>query len=425
MPETFVEAFQKSVLRNGSLAAVETSAGLALSYAQLDFLANEKAASFESGIIEICEPRSVEFLVSLLAVWKAGKTALILDPEWPTSRLDRIRQHAGDDLSKEESDAAYLIYTSGTTGLPKGVLVSHRGLVSMLKTQIEAFRLLPQKRVYWMNGVAFDASISDIGTALLSGATIVIDAEMDHTRLIERWKTHQVTHVDVPPAMLPLLDPEAIPPCLESVAIGGMVAKPESVRRWAEKVHLVNVYGPTEATICTSYSICDSQWDSPLIGRPIPGIVYRIDPINSELIIEGDGVALGYHRDASLTAERFDGRRYRTGDRVRKLDDGQYVFLGRIDRQVKVHGKLVCPEEIERALLSHPSVDHCEVSLGQGRHLVADVVSRVDQLILKRFVEDQLPHWMVPSEWRFQNQVKLGSSGKPEGLTKTESLLQS
>src|SRR5262249_33003718 len=146
----------------------------------------------------------------------------------------------------------------------------------------------------------FDASISDIGTALLSGATLVVP-DGPPTRVREQIARHGITHVDLPPALLArIADP---PACLETVVIGGEVAPAAIVRPLAARVRVVNVYGPTEATICTSLCVCDARWSRALLGDPIAGMRYHIE--DGELLIEGPGLALGYVARPEIEAARF------------------------------------------------------------------------------------------------------------------------
>lgn len=182
----------------------------------------------------------------------------------------------------------------------------------------------------------------------------------------------RITHIDLPPSVLSLLDATACPPLLRTIIIGGEVCPPEVVRQWAKRVRVVNVYGPTEATVCTSLGVCDPEtWSRPLLGQPLAGITYRVldedlAPVETgQLFIGGVGLARGYRRQPELTATKFitqSGERlYATGDRVILQPDGEYEFLGRIDRQFKRRGQLVEPEEIEACLQKHPSVQRAAV----------------------------------------------------------------
>ncbi len=300
-------------------------------------------------------------------------------------------------------------------GKPKGVLVPHGGLVTMLESQIEAFQLSANSRSYWMHGTAFDASISDVGTVLLTGATLVMDRDIPFGDLVNRWSQLEISHVDLPPALLADLDADLAPKSLRTIVVGGQVCDVSAVRYWSKRCRVVNVYGPTEATVCTSWAICDPSWNKPDIGRPVPGITYSVDEMSGELSITGAGVALGYWRNPALTEQVFSTdqhgvRTYRTRDRVRRLPDGGFEFLGRLDRQLKIHGRLIHPEEIEQVLA--PVKTHV---LGLNGCLAICVEGDAGS---RPFLEDQLkralPEWMIPSLWRFVVEIERLPNGKPD-----------
>jgi amino acid adenylation domain-containing protein/thioester reductase-like protein len=418
-----------------------------LSYAELWQRSGDIAGSMTGrGLIGICLPRSADFIATLLGVWRRGAEALIMDPDWPEERrsliveecqplriitpesLAELRPFNGEVQHRsDEQDAAYVIYTSGSSGRPKGVRVAHRGLVPMLRAQIAAFELHADSRAFWMLGVGFDASLSDIGTALLSGATLCFTEPRPQTveELVAALEHWQVTHLDLPPAWLPHL-PVGRSESLHVIILGGEVAAVEAVRGWSQRVKLINVYGPTEATVCTSLGQCGADWRRPLIGQPLPGVEYRIRQVGSnvnvgELIISGDQVALGYPWAQDLHEQRFSahGRSYSTGDLVRLCDDGEWEFLGRVDRQIKLRGRLLCPEEVEACLLRHAAVERCWVTLvvRNGRPMLVGVVQSsvpAQALLpdLQRYCSEALPSWMIPRSWSVWRDFPEMSQGK-------------
>lgn len=440
--DDFISAFVLVAECRSEEVAIETRGGRAITYSGLLNAAGrlaETMASIDADHVALNMPRSAEFVAGLLATWMAGKVALILDPDWPEARmrvvLDRARP--GLVLNQEEinwdgvssgretsflpadpDSPAYVIHTSGSTGQPKGVVVPHRGLCPMLMEQIEAFRLRRGARCYWMHGVAFDASVSDIGTALLSGATLCIDPDIDYAGLLEVWRDMSITHVDLPPALLGDLRPEQAPSSLETIIVGGQVCDPLAIRQWTRVVRIVNVYGPTEATVCSSLVVCDEDWSRPLIGSPVADVEYEMNEETGELLIVGQGVALGYLDDPELTAERFSARGskrvFHTRDRVKRLPDGNYEFMGRLDRQVKVHGRLVHPEEVERRLQEMPQVREAVVSVFDGSLAACVSPSSLSRSGLIDGLRENLPDWMCPSLWRFVDVVPYGENGKPD-----------
>ncbi|QEL14664.1 peptide synthetase [Limnoglobus roseus] len=412
-------------------------------------------------------PRSAEFVAAAIGCWRTGAAFLPLDARWPTDRLEFIVRDSGLLLAVAvgpqaaelrrlgvttlDPDApfdlvttspiygpnrlAYAVYTSGSTGRPKGVLVEHRGIVNLLDAQIAAFDLTPGSRALWVLSPAFDASVSDIGTALLAGATLCVEPDddlRDPVRLIRLLRDRAITHVDLPPALLGVLDPAELPPSLRTVVIGGEPAPAEAVRRWAARVRVVNVYGPTEATVCTSLGACDPvTWADPLLGRPIPGIRYQVlddewNPVPpggvGELFITGVGLARGYLNRPDLTAVKFPtvrGERwYRTGDRVRRRPDGEFVFVGRADRQFKLRGQLVEPGEVEARLLELPGVREAAVvrRAAGDRVAIVAVVAASDEGLSATAISEHLartvPPWMVPQRVEFLPTLPRTTAGK-------------
>lgn len=302
------------------------------------------------------------------------------------------RDSAGPPLPTSHNwpnDLAYVVYTSGSTGQPRGVEVTHANVLPMLQAQVDAFVMNDACRCLWMLSPASDASISDWGTCLLGGGTLFIESDeqlRDPASLTRLMHDRQITHVDLPPPLLPLLSPSQMPTSLRTIVIGGEACPPAIVRHWARSVRVVTVYGPTEATVCTSLCVCDPEkWDEPLLGKALPGVIYLVLDNNQhyvghvgtgELYVGGRCLARGYRNRRDLISEKFvwhyGQRYYRTGDRVRRRPDGELVFLGRNDRMVKIHGILVEPEEIEIPLRETPGIHEAAV-IAQDAGLVAFV----------------------------------------------------
>ncbi len=445
--ESFVRNLAHVVAEYGTRIAIETARGRRLTYAQLWRRALELRMIFEAqgvcrgDIVVLSLPRSPDLVAGWIATWLCEAVVLPLEATMPEGRRNHIIQEVrprfvlrdegviADGLPRGNVPAsnlpapAYLIYTSGSSGQPKGVLVSHTGLTALLKTQIECFRIGPTSRCLWMHGTGFDASLSDIGTALLGGATLCFDEETPHDlSLIERLR---ITHVDLPPSLLPHLEEKME---LQTIVIGGEVCAAEVLRRWAGRTRLINVYGPTEATICTSMIVCDQDWDRAWIGQPIDGVEYRVigedgrEAEVGELCISGRCVALGYPWQSALSAERFinGGSTYRTGDLVKRHGCGGYEFLGRVDRQFKLRGRLICPEEIECALLENELVKRAYVlpiPLGSRVQLAAWIESTADAHLLREKLTGKLPQWMIPTRWEIADFMPCLSNGKPDTET--------
>ncbi|MEV7629532.1 amino acid adenylation domain-containing protein, partial [Actinoplanes sp. NPDC089786] len=374
--------------------------GRCLSYRGLDQAANAVAWSLvESGVrpgdvVALMLPRSVDLVVALLGVVKAGAAYLPVDPELPAERVALMT--AGAALTVTEpftgagrvdapavvvspSSAAYVIYTSGSTGTPKGVVVPHRGLAALAAANASRLVVDSSSRVLQLSSPSFDAMMMELMMAFGAGAELVVapagpvvGAELGSLLAGER-----ITHTLIPPSVLATV-PEASLPSLRTLLVGGEACPPALMKRWAEGRLMVNGYGLTEATVCTTLSDRLSVGGGVPIGRPIVGTwAYVLDErlrrvpsgVPGELYVGGASVALGYVNRAGLTGERFvadpygpaGARMYRTGDVVRWAADGQVEFAGRADDQVKIRGLRVEPGEVEAALAEHPLVDQAAV----------------------------------------------------------------
>ena len=442
---TFAHAFLEAAAKCPAHPAVVSDEGT-LTYAELVARARRHAGTLANRGVEPGDvvahvlPRSERSVIAMIGGWLAGAAIAPMDAEWPRARIENAvgrvsarvvvsREPDGDWLVDDDGapltdvvdrngdDLAYLITTSGSTGAPKVVRVAHRGLVPVLRAQIAAFELGPDARTLWMLSPSFDASLSDVGTALLSGATLVIasrEAQRGGADLLRALRSHRITYVDLPPALLATIDPAELPASLRTVVIGGEAAPPARVRAWARRVRMLDVYGPTEATICTHVARCDEiEWTESRLGAPLPFVRQRVE--DGELLLGGLSLALGYD-DAALEAARFvmrDGERwFRTGDRVATRDDGALVLSGRVDRQRKLAGRLVSPEEIELRLSTHAAVREAAVVIDQAPIAFIVTASEVTDAALRVHVRAALPGWMTPSRFVRLDALPRTTSGK-------------
>jgi|GEM_PF-2758672 len=402
--------------------------------------------------------KSNEFVVAQIACWIAGIAFLPLDIDWPEQRkhlaIKTAKCHLlafsedstvltkllcetanipsfsiSTDPSTSESintidvaacshDAdeclAYTIFTSGSTGEPKGIAVSFSGLTSIIQQQISTINCEPLERTLWLHHVCFDASIADIWVTLLAGSTLVADTTLNPVDILEYVEKHYITYVDLPASLMPLLLPEKAPCHLKTMLVGGEVISLDILKVWCQQVRLVIAYGPSEASICTSMHVfTGSEEQSGYIGKPIDGIEYFVVDENDqqcavgELIIAGKGVALGYLNASAKNQARFfhvDNQRcYRTGDLVQKTHSN-YRFIGRVDRQFKLNGKLICPEEIENVLLNHPQVYEAYVFLNHKQtpaKYCIGISTPLRRLELIAWMKAFLPLWMCSPHWLF------------------------
>ncbi|HEV8116266.1 MAG TPA: non-ribosomal peptide synthetase, partial [Acidimicrobiales bacterium] len=475
--------------------------GRSLTYAELDARASRVGHHLRSlGVgpnarVGVCLPRSLDLAVALLAVLKAGGGCVPLDPTYPPERLaflvgdaglavvltaDALAGRlpaAGVRLLRLDTDAedwaglpatpppsevgpghvAYVIYTSGSTGQPKGVLLTHRGLVNHHRVAADLYALAPGDRVLQFCSIGFDASIEEIFPTWAAGATVVLRSD-DVPILGRAWldwlAAERISVLNLPTAYwhewardLDRLG-EVVPEHVRLVVVGGEKALGPAYRTWlrvgGDRRRWVNAYGPTEATCMTT------TWERPAgggpedepdgpdppIGRPLPNTTARVvderdEPVATgvpgELLVGGVGLARGYLNHPELTAERFvddpDGepgaRLYRTGDLVRWLANGDLEYVGRMDGQVKIRGFRVELGEVEAALARHPSVAEAVVVARQDppgdRRLVAYVVAAdaaPDHRDLRRFLSERLPDHMVPSSIVTLDVLPLTPNGK-------------
>ena len=393
--------------QHGARIAIEDSEGGGVTYAALSARVREAAAGIAAGsIVELDAARTVDFVVGCLAAWHADAAWIPIDACEPAARRAAMREAlAARDAALDR--LAYVIATSGSSGAPKLVMIAHRGLPALLDAQIAAFALAPGDRALWLHAPRFDASVSDWGTVLAAGATLVLpsrEALAAPDRLHGELAARGITHVDLPPALLAYVPPADPPPGLRVVVLGGEPCPIEPLRALARRVRVVVVYGPTEATVCSSLVVVDpARWSRPLIGDPLPGVVYQV--VDGELWIGGACLALGYAGDPAATARSFverDGvRLYRTGDRVEPADGG-LAFVGRIDRQRKLAGVRIELDDLEAALRRAPGVREAAVVIaapgGVGR---ARVVAYVDgdavPADVRAWMRREAPAGMVPA----------------------------
>ena len=445
--------------------AIVENGSKAMSYRQLWEKAQRMATflriqSSDSRFIGISLLKSAAYVVSMMGCWMAGKAFVPIGLDLPIARRKYILEHADIDVCIDEEaykaamdcamaetiadnhseDPAYIIYSSGTTGSPKGILVGHAGLCNLARCQRKMFAVDHQARYLFFLSTNFDASVSDILVTLTSGATLIIEQmsrEELASALYEIIDRRKVTHTDIPPSLLKLLVPDLCPNCLQTIVIGGEPADVETVREWSKKVRLINVYGPTEATVCTSMCRCDAGWKIPLLGKVLDNTSYkvyadgRLDADDGELWISGIGLAIGYYKNEELTRKKFpvvDGvRYYRTSDHVRVVDDGDLMFVGRIDRQVKFHGQLIELEEIEKTLLRNRNVVSAvvvkrRINENNDKDAIIAFIQPMDQHVetaelerqLRQCCRHHLPKWMMPSFFEFVEQMPLTPTGKTD-----------
>ena len=319
--------------------------------------------------------------------------AVAARPGTPVTDADRI-------APLRPAHPAYVIYTSGSTGTPKGVTITQRGFVNLTVGQ-ERFGVRPGDRFSQFTSPGFDAFCQEWTSALVNGAALVIvPAERRMGTELAVFLTEQgVTHVTLPPPVVAELPPGSLP-TVAMLDVGGDVCSPELVRHWARGRAMFNTYGPTESTVDAASTAVDAaSWtgrpetEQVPVGRPLPNIrafvldhgLRPVPPgVAADLYVASAGLARGYLGRPSLTAERFVAcpfgpageRMYRTGDLARWTADGQLMFCGRADDQVKLRGFRIELGEVEAVLTAHPKVGRAVAAISRedrpgDRRLVA------------------------------------------------------
>ncbi|HJT95680.1 MAG TPA: amino acid adenylation domain-containing protein, partial [Mycobacterium sp.] len=468
------ELFEEQVARSPDAVAV-VFGGESLSYRELNERANGVAWRLRSlgvgpeTLVGVCVDRSVELVVGLLAVLKAGGGYVPLDPVYPVARLaymlsdsrasvvltssDLVGHLGGIDAEMvaldgdwplvaenpvnvaAPSNLAYCIYTSGSTGKPKGVGLQHANAVAFVAWARRAFSGEELARVLFSTSMCFDLSIFELFVPLAAGGAVV---------LVHNALALSESVVSPGPALLNTVPSAAqallhAPASLAGVQVINLAGEPlrrELVDRLAAaapQARVYNLYGPTEYTTYSTF--CAVEGTSPItVGRPVANtqvfiLDQRLEPapigVAGEIYLAGAGLARGYWQRPELTAEKFvpnpfgppGSRMYKTGDLARFTRDGDVDFLGRIDHQVKIRGYRIELGEIENALLRCEHVRETVVVVGPDplgeRQLIAYLVGDdTAEATIPTQLRADLPDFMVPSVVIFLERLPLTPNGK-------------
>lgn len=465
--------------------------GLALTYAELDRRSNRLAHHLRAiGVdaearVGLCLRSTADWIVGALAILKAAGTYVPLDPAYPRERIaymcrdaqlravlltgdvaDAVPDGCGrlvavDELEDELASRpagrlggaidpdrlAYVMYTSGSTGQPKGVAVTHRNVVRLVR-DTNYIDIRPDDGVAQAANISFDAATFEAWGALLNGARLVGIALEDllvPDRLRHELLANEVDILFLTTSLARQIAADSPEVCasVRHLTFGGEQADAQMVARLRAACpdsEIVNAYGPTEGTTYSTTHRCDGELpdlgDAVPIGRPVSNTrAYVLDGylqpmpagLVGELYLGGDGVARGYLDRPRETADRFvpdpfadqpGGRLYRTGDLARQRPDGTIEFMGRVDNQVKVRGFRVEPGEIEQSLRASGGLRDVIVrsdvdERGEVR-LVAYVVPEGDRDAdeIRSDARRRLPEHMVPSAFVVLAHLPLNANGK-------------
>jgi len=423
--------------------------------------------------------REINYIIAIWGILKAGAIYIPIDVNYPLSRKNYIvtdsklqllisdTNHVFDfdffegtvfaldvefeakkydttvNINITSKDAAYIIYTSGSTGSPKGVLISHLALNNYANFGKENY-LKPSLRNYdfgWFTSPSFDLTITSLFLSIIKGGTIHIFSETLHTiKILESYLRQGISCIKLTPSHINLLKGfELEETTLEMVVVGGEALKKVQVDillKLNPKITIYNEYGPTEATVgCMISEINSTNADKIItIGKPIQNVEIYIlnkkqklvsEGVLGELYIGGQGLALGYFNRPELTAEKFiqspfikGEHLYKTGDMATKLFDGNILYKGRNDEQVKINGYRIELQEIENALNSIKNIQQEAVLARENKEgdlqLVAYIKSN-NQFSEKETQEEllkSLPEYMIPKIYINLEEMPLTQNGK-------------
>ncbi|MFE2756327.1 amino acid adenylation domain-containing protein, partial [Actinosynnema sp. NPDC059335] len=403
--DTIPSLFARQVARTPDAVAV-TCRGESLTYRELDERANRlahhlvRAGAGPETLVALKFPRSLDLVVAVLGVLKAGAAYLPIDPDYPADRVAYMVADAwpvltlqalpdlaalpatAPEVALSPDNAAYVIYTSGSTGKPKGVVVPHANVVRLMSRTDHWFGFGPDDVWTLFHSYAFDFSVWELwGPLLYGGRLVVVPFEVsrsprDFARLIG---DEGVTVLNqTPSAFYQLLAETPELPSVRYVVFGGEALDVRKVAAWRGPGRLINMYGITETTVHVTWTEADGT-----IGVPIPDLrVYVLDEdlrpvppgVVGEMYVAGPGLARGYLKRPGLTASRFPAspfgppgsRMYRTGDLARWVD-GRLEYFGRADQQVKIRGFRIELGEIEAVLARHAAVAQVAVVVREDR----------------------------------------------------------
>jgi amino acid adenylation domain-containing protein len=457
------------------------SRGRVVTYHELDSRATQIAEHLQGlgigpeTIVGVYLERTIEMVVCLLGILKAGAAYLPIDPAQPDERIATIVNDAdcalvvtsggnanrfrvpthilGHDedfngtpagripvVATATEDLAYVVYTSGSSGTPKGVCITHAALSNLVNWHQKAFCVTPADRASHVAALGFDAAVWELWPYLASGAGVYLadDETRVHPEKLRDWLV--ANHITIAFSPTPMAERLMTLPWPRQTRLRALLTGGDTLHVHppaALPFSVVNNYGPTECTVVATSGVVPTgdHQELPTIGTPIENVCLHVldeqrrplpDGAEGELFIGGACVARGYLNCPAATAEKFvsdpfhsGGRMYRTGDLARRLPDGRIAFLGRIDDQIKVRGYRVELQEIVLALNAHSAVQASSVIAQNGageETIVAYIVptgrAKLTRDALQEFLRLRLPDYMVPSTFVVLDSLPLTSNGK-------------
>lgn len=442
-----------------------------------------------SAPVAVLMDQSIDRVIALLAVLKVGAAYVPLEPSYPAHRIAFILEDTGAsflitgndstalydgavkkilmderlqgeldtfqgqnlEVKVHTSDPAYIIYTSGSTGTPKGVRTTHRNLRNFVSWFGKESGISPEDVTLQFASASFDASVMDLWIPLLYGATLHLypNNKILGSYLVDFINEHQITMLPFISCLaLTSLSPGKVSAGLKKICFGGETLPDEMINIWADKVTLIQAYGPTETTVAVCSFTCVKHVSGRVIGKAgANNLLYVFDetgkPVatgcTGELYIGGEQVAAGYINNDKATNESFIDhpflttahiahgwtKLYKTGDLVTLSVDGNLLFAGRKDEQVKIRGHRIEPGEIEAVINNIPGIQQGIVKAHEdksgnrylGAYILFDKVVTPEEAATKlqsarSMAARQLPPYMVPLKWKWLPELPVNAHGK-------------
>lgn len=422
-------------------------------------------------IVGLMMTRSVEMIVGIIAIMKAGGAYLPINTDQPISRteymlndcdvsvilcnillefesissytcirtgvLDKAENNHAKLPYTNAKDLAYIIYTSGSTGKPKGVLIQQESITNLIHYEREFLGLDNSDKILQFSPYYFDVSVEQIWSALCTGSCLVLVSQeilTDENRFCSYLQAQEVTHLNVTPSFLERLSLPYLT-SLKRILVSGEACNLALAKRYVDEYEFYNEYGPTESTVISvsqKLHPINLTKESVPIGRPIANTQAYIlsndlkllpQGVSGELYIGGKGLAIGYLNRQDLTDKSFidnpfgEGKIYKTGDQAKWLMDGTIEFLGRLDNQIMLNGIRIELGEIENHLntfkgIKVSAVNLCEIE--NNKSLVAYYVTDdiINKASLKEYLIGKLPLNMLPSFYVELEELPLSANGK-------------
>lgn len=438
-----------------------------------NYLRNNKIKPNDT--IGVMLPRSLEIAIAFLGILKAGGTYIPIDPTYPEKRVEYLLENSqarllittqdlyeklnvvnkisieskeivkqcknNIDKSNSPDNLAYIIYTSGSTGLPKGVKITNKNLVNFIFGTKEVIDFNENKTMVSVTTICFDIFGLELWCSLTSGMTVVIANEEEQHNTMELNKLcikNNVNVIQTTPSRYAIMleDKENIEflKNMTDILVGGEPISEQILKEMKENsnARIFNMYGPTETTIWSTIKELTNE-KIITIGKPIANTqVYVLDkymkvlPIGvaGELYISGDGVGNGYLNREDITKERYvnnpfiaNSIMYNTGDICKFAENGELYCLGRLDNQIKIRGLRIELEEIENKILEFPFINNVKVikqTIGNREIISAYFISnrRIRIAELRKFLQEALPNYMVPSYFTALDKFPYTPNGK-------------